>query len=315
MMKGVLLLNMGGPDSLDAVRPFLYNLFSDREIIRLGPAFLQKPLAALISSVRSSKARELYSLIGGRSPLPEITTAQAAALEARLNAQGAGFRTYVGMSYWHPFITDTLDRIERDGISELVVLTLYPHYSRATAGAALGHFEKAVAGRPIKYAVVPSWFRHPLYVAALVEQIREGFRNFTQQPPVLFSAHSLPRKFIDEGDPYLAEIEGTIDAAAQQLPMARHLSFQSKSGPVAWLEPSTEAKLEELAKQGVRELLVVPISFVSDHIETLYEIDILYRKMARTLGITLRRAPSLNTSPRFIEALADLVETTGRAAG
>jgi ferrochelatase len=311
-MRGVLLLNMGGPDSLDAVRPFLFNLFSDREIIRLGPPFLQKPLAALISTIRSRKTRGLYRLIGGKSPLPGITNAQATALASRLAEQGHACNVYVGMSYWHPFIGDTLARMERDGVTEIVVLTLYPQFSQATAGAALGHFKRAAARHAFTSSVVPSWCTHPLYIEALAGKVREGMSHFAAPPLVLFSAHSLPKKLIDEGDPYLDETIKTIEAVARKVPMTWHLSFQSKSGPVQWLAPSTADKLAALGRQGVRELLVVPVSFVSDHIETLYEIDILFKNMASALGITLRRAPSLNTSPRFIDALADLVITHAR---
>jgi ferrochelatase len=152
-----------------------------------------------------------------------------------------------------------------------------------------------------------SWFDHPLYIEALAERIREGLAWFEKPPAVLFSAHSLPQKFIDEGDPYVKETEGTIAAVTRKLDIDWRLSYQSKTGPVKWLEPTTEHMLRELAGQRVKDLLVVPISFVSDHIETLYEIDILYKEMAAGLGVTLKRARSLNTSEAFVRALADMV--------
>ncbi len=311
-MTGVILLNLGGPDSLEAVKPFLYNLFSDRDIIRLGPPFLQKPLASLIVNLRAKKAREFYALIGGKSPLEEITTAQASALRERL---GPAMPVYVGMRYWKPFISDTVERMHRDGISRIVVLSLYPHYSIATTGSSVKAFKEAAARYPVEYACINSWFEHPGYIDALAEKIRQGMETFHEKPAVLFSAHSLPQKFIDAGDPYEFEIRGTIEALAKKVDMQWHLSYQSKTGPVKWLEPTTEHMLHELAGKGVRDLLVVPVSFVSDHIETLYEIDMLYKNMAQGLGINLRRVESLNTSPKFIEALADIVIKKATAAG
>lgn len=317
-MTGVLLLNLGGPDSLDAVRPFLYNLFSDREIIQLGPPFLQKPLAALISALRSGKTRGAYAKIGGKSPILDITTAQARALEEELRAGGTASsqehtastgaaRVYVGMRYWHPFIEDTVARMHREGVTRVLCLSLYPHYSIATTGSSVAKFQEVVKRYPLEHHTVTSWFDHPLYIKALVEHIEEGMASFPEKPAVLFSAHSLPQKFIDEGDPYVRETEGTITEILKRLDLQWYLSYQSKTGPVKWLEPTTEHMLHHLSEKGVRRLLVVPISFVSDHIETLYEIDMLYGDLARSLGMDLRRARSLNTSATFIDALADIV--------
>ena len=301
-MIGVILLNLGGPDSIDAVRPFLYNLFSDRDIIRLGPSFLQKPLAALIISMKLKKTLAAYSLIGGKSPLTDITAAQATALEEMLK-----MRVYVGMRYWHPFTEDTLAQMHKDGIDRIIALSLYPHYSVATTGSSIKHFKGAAAKYSFEYSCITSWFNHPLYIDALAAQIEEGLKRFETKPAVLFSAHSLPQKLVTSGDPYVNEIQGTIDAVTKRLDLQWYLSYQSKTGPVKWLDPTTEQMLHELAGKGIKDLLVVPVSFVSDHIETLYEIDILYKGMAKDLGITLRRTESLNTSAKFIEALADIV--------
>ena len=329
-MTGVILLNLGGPDSIDAVRPFLYNLFSDREIIRLGPSFLQKPIAALIIATKLRKTLAAYNLIGGKSPLLDITSAQAKALEEKLNffdtgTRGHGgtenapnhrvsappretkFRVYVGMRYWHPFTEESLEKMHKDGITRIVALSLYPHYSVATTGSSITHFKKAAAKYPFEYSCVTSWFNNPLYIDALASQIEEGLKGFDTKPAVLFSAHSLPQKLVTSGDPYLNEIRGTIDALTKRLDLQWFLSYQSKTGPVKWLEPTTEHMLHELAGKGIKNLLVVPISFVSDHIETLYEVDILYKSMASDLGITLKRTESLNTSPKFIETLTDIV--------
>jgi len=329
---GVLLVNLGGPDSLDAVKPFLFNLFSDREIIRLGPSFLQKPLAYLISLLRSGKTRASYALIGGRSPINEITRAQAEALEYNLknstaDIQGAGVTVSVGMRYWNPYLEDVIREIHGKGVRRLLVLSLYPHYSVATTGSSLSHLHKILAAYPgITVHAIKSWYDSPRYIDALAGQIRQGLDAFGSSAgsrpsargddiQLLFSAHSLPVKFIEEGDPYVDHIMGTIRAVAEKISVPWSLSYQSKSGPVAWIEPSTEHMLTELARKGVKNLLVVPVSFVSDHIETLYEIDILYKQMAADLGIYLERIPSLNTVPQFIAALEEIVLKGIKEAG
>jgi ferrochelatase len=334
---GVILLNLGGPDSLQAVKPFLYNLFSDRQIIQLGPPFLQKPLAWLISTIRSKKTEKMYAMIGSKSPILDITIAQAKALEEALNQESKvrsqksernkdselrtpsselPFKVYVGMRYWRPLIEEVIPRIYNNGIRKLIVLSLYPHYSLATSGSSLSKFKEVASRYPIETFCIPSWFNHPLYIEALVDVIRKGLESFKSEirnpksemdVHVLFSAHSLPMKIIDKGDPYVNQIKGTIEEITRRIPIKWHQSYQSKSGPVKWLEPSTDEKLKELAGEGVRDILVVPISFVSDHIETLYEIDILYKNLADKLGIKLKRADSLNTNPHFIEALKDIV--------
>jgi ferrochelatase len=330
MMIGVILLNLGGPDSLQAVKPFLYNLFSDRQIIRLGPPFMQKPLAWLISTIRSKKTEKMYSQIGGKSPIFDITKAQAKALEEALNkgsnpplppfskgGQGGitnpsqSFKVYIGMRYWRPFAEDVVAEIFRDGIRKLVGLSLYPHYSVTTSGSSLSQFREVSSRYHMEILTVGSWHNHPLYIEALVDVIKKGIESFdrlSSNVHVLFSAHSLPQKIIDQGDPYVDQTLETIREIEKQLPIRWHLSYQSKSGPVKWLEPSTDDKLEELARDGIKNVLVVPISFVSDHIETLYEIDILYKNLAGKLNINLKRTEALNTHPKFIGALHDIVE-------
>lgn len=301
-MTGVILLNLGGPDSLEAVRPFLYNLFSDRKIIRLGPSFLQGPLARLISSLRAGKARRFYRLIGGSSPILGITRAQAAALEERLRAHG-DYRVYVGMRYWHPFIEDAVRQARDDGAERLLGLSLYPQYSKATTGSSEDSFREAARRLGLPHCTVSSWFDHPLYIDALVDVIRN---RLVEGAEVLFSAHGLPVRLVKEGDPYVAEVMGTIRAVAGKVDIRWHLGYQSRSGPVRWLEPSTEEVLRGLAASGAREVLMVPVSFVSDHIETLYEIDILYKSMGERLGLRMKRTESLNTHPLLIRALEDL---------
>jgi len=322
---GVILLNLGGPDSLQAVRPFLYNLFSDREIIRLGPSFMQKPLAWLLSNMRAFKSRQMYHFIGGKSPILDITLAQAEALEKLLNASRIThhasriFKVYVGMRYWHPFIKDTVNEILKDGVKHLIVLSLYPHYSKATTGSAIAEFKNVIArlephALPLTIQYIEQWYDYPLYIDALTELIIKGIAGFNEKDlDILYSAHNIPQSFIKEGDPYLNHIKATISAinsslvTRHSLSLRWHLSFQSRTGPVRWLEPTTDKVIMRLAKNGCKNLFIVPISFVSDNIETLYEIDILYKRIAEKEGINFKRCEALNTSEKFIEALKGLV--------
>ncbi len=305
-MTGVLLLNLGGPDSQDAVRPFLYNLFSDRRIIRLGPsALMQKPLAWLVAALRAPKTRDAYSLMGGGSPILPITRAQADALQKELAPHG-DFKVYVGMRYWRPFIEEAVKQAHGEGVTRLLALNLYPQCSAATCGSSEAALKDTMRRYPIRYFVVPAWYDHPLYVEAVADTVRRALRR-CPDAEVLFSAHSLPARLIAGGDPYANQVIATVKAVAAKLDIRWHLGYQSRSGPVRWLEPSTEDVLKRLAIEGEKDVIVVPISFVSDHIETLYEIDILYKKMAEGHGLRLHRAESLNTNPIFIKALGDLV--------
>ncbi len=306
----VLLLQMGGPDTLDAVEPFLRNLFSDRDIIRIGPALLQPLIARRIARKRAPVVERQYERIGGGSPIRELTEAQARALEAGL---GDGFRCFTAMRYWRPSTVEALAAAKREGITRIIALPLYPHYSRATTGSAVNELKRVLgeAGVSFEYSCVECFYDHPLYIAALAERIEESLSAFSDRRAarILFSAHSLPRSFIEAGDPYLSQVEETVRLVMERFRgMEFGLSFQSRSGPVKWLEPETGDMLRELASRGCKDLIVVPVSFVSDHIETLYEIDIQHADLARSLGIAnFRRAPSLNTSPVFIECLAELV--------
>jgi ferrochelatase len=306
----VILLQMGGPDSLESVGPFLYNLFSDRDIIKIGPAFLQPFIAKRIVKKRAPKSADNYRQIGGKSPLRELTEQQAAALEASL---GDSYRCFVAMRYWHPFAPEALASIEKEEIKRIIAVSLYPHYSRATSGSSFNDLERCLKKCSVPFEVhsVRQFFDHPLYIKALVEKIEKSLATFPDRSKVqlFFSAHSLPQSFIAEGDPYLDHIQSTVRLVMEQLgTVSHHLAFQSRAGPVKWLEPSTGDKLKELAAAGHTEILVVPLSFVSDHIETLHEIDIEYREAAEHLGITtFRRMESLNSSPLFIQCLTELV--------
>jgi ferrochelatase len=304
----IILLQMGGPDSLQAVRPFLLNLFSDREIIKIGPAWLQPFIARMIVNRRTPKVAEKYREIGGRSPIRELTQAQGDALQAL-----TGIPCFVAMRYWQPFADEAIQMALKTGAKRIIALSLYPHYSRATSGSSFNDLTRQLAAVDGDFEVIriPHFYDHPLYIEALAEKIEQGLTCFADRTnlQLLFSAHSLPQSFIDEGDPYLRHIQTTVQLVMERFSdLPHHLAFQSRAGPVKWLEPSTDDKLKELAAAGCKNLLVVPLSFVSDHIETLHEIDIEYAAEAKALGITdFRRIESLNDSPTFIRCLQKLV--------
>ncbi len=316
---GVLLLNLGGPDQLEDVRPFLFNLFADPEIIRIPFPWMQKPLAWLISTSRARKSQENYKMIGGGSPLRRITEEQAVALQDALKQKGQDAQVYIGMRYWNPFTEEAVARIKRDGIEKLVILPLYPQFSISTSGSSFRLLEKLWQEDPsldrIDYTVVPSWYKRPGYLQAMAQLIAQQLDQSSNPDDVhiFFSAHGVPVSYVEEaGDPYQQEIEECTELIMRTLnrPNSYTLAYQSRVGPVEWLKPYTEEAIEELAEQGVKNLLVVPISFVSEHIETLQEIDIEYRELAEEAGIpNFQRVPALNTHPVFIEDLADLVVT------
>ncbi|ERN42022.1 ferrochelatase [Rubidibacter lacunae KORDI 51-2] len=315
---GVLLLNLGGPDTLEDVRPFLYNLFSDPEIIRLPFRQLQGPLAWFISSSRARRSQENYREIGGGSPLRRITEEQARELEANLRARGRDATVYVGMRYWHPFTEEAAVRIKRDCPERLAILPLYPQFSISTSGSSFRVLERLwqeeTALQQIDYTVVESWYRHPGYLQAMAQSIANELDSFDEPDRVhlFFSAHGVPVSYVEEaGDPYQREIEDCTRAIVETLGRVNEhtLAYQSRVGPVEWLQPYTDDALKELGERGVKEILVVPISFVSEHIETLQEIDIEYRELAEEAGIeNFQRVPALNTNPVFINSLAEIVE-------
>jgi ferrochelatase len=314
---GVLLLNLGGPDKLEDVRPFLYNLFADPEIIRLPSPLLQAPLAWLISTLRAKKSQENYKKIGGGSPLRRITEAQGQALRSQLQQNGHEAHIYLGMRYWHPFTEEAIAQIKQDKIEELVVLPLYPQFSISTTGSSFRLLDRIWKNDPelqkIKYTVVPSWYDNSGYLQAMANLITAKLDQVKNpnEAYVFFSAHGVPVSYIEEaGDPYQKEIEACAALIMQKLnrPNSYKLAYQSRVGPVEWLQPYTDIAIAELAAQGVKELVVVPISFVSEHIETLEEIDMEYREIAEHAGIeTFARVPAPDTDPTFIQALADIV--------
>ena len=309
----VVLCNLGGPDSLESVRPFLINLFSDPDIFRLPLAFLtQRPFAALIARRRAPAAAKGYAAIGGKSPILEFTNAQAAALARGL---GDGFDVHVCMRYWHPLTGEVVAMLKNKNYGRVILLPLYPQYSMTTSGSAYNEFMRHCEKQHYHPAVtlVRQWYDQPDYQGAIVEMLRAEAQKFPDPDPkrieLLFSAHGLPRKIVDRGDPYERQIRATYDALRAQLgwPHAT-LCYQSRVGPLEWLRPYTDDVIREKAAAGVKQMLVYPIAFVSDHVETLFELGITYADVARERGIKhYRVVPALNNHPRFIEALKSLV--------
>jgi ferrochelatase len=319
---GVLLLNLGGPERIEDVGPFLYNLFSDPEIIRLPVSAMQKPFAWLISSLRSAKSRQAYRSIGGGSPLRRITKQQAQELQTSLRQKGVDATSYVAMRYWHPFTESAIADLKANGVDEVVVLPLYPHFSISTSGSSFRELQRLRNTDPdfsrLPIRCIRSWYDHPGYIQALASLIAHEVKACEDPSTahIFFSAHGVPKSYVeDAGDPYQLEIVACSRLILQQLqqqlghPNPFTLAYQSRVGPVEWLKPYTEDALQELGAQGVKDLVVVPISFVSEHIETLEEIDMEYRELAIAAGVkNFRRVPALDTDPAFIAALTDLVE-------
>ncbi|HEX9340678.1 MAG TPA: ferrochelatase [Thermoplasmata archaeon] len=296
---GVLLMALGGPDSLDAVEPFLRNVRHGRPT----------PKAML------DEFRERYRRIGGKSPLLGISLDQARSLEARLNARTVGFRCYVGMRHWSPYIRDAVARIRDDGIRRVVALCLTPYYSKMSVGAYLADFDHAVAqsGATIDVARAKSWHDRPELIDAYAGKAREALERLAaaghRNPAVLFTAHSLPKKIIEEGDPYERQLRETMMAILKQLPPVRaRLCYQSAGRTEdPWLGPPLEDALDELGGAGEDAVLLIPFGFVSDHLEILYDLDIEARARAQDLGVRFERAESLNTDPQFIRAMESVV--------
>jgi len=310
---GVVLFQLGGPDTLEAIEPFLYNLFCDPDIIDFPFARLgRKPLAKLISSTRAHKVRHHYSTIGGGSPIRRNTERQAQALAAELEARGLDARCFVAMRYWHPFTAEAVAALERAHCDEVVLLPLYPQYSSTTTGSSLNEWNRRFRGNGAPVRLVTEFYRHEGYLDALVETIDSTLERFDvrSRPELIFSAHSVPLAVIERGDPYQRQIEETVALVMERggWSNGHRLCYQSKVGASRWLQPTLRGTLRQVAEERIEEVCVVPVSFVSDHVETLGEIDHEARQLAARLGIRrFEMTPGLNDSPAFIRALANLV--------
>jgi protoporphyrin/coproporphyrin ferrochelatase len=322
---GIVLFQLGGPDSLQAVEPFLLNLFLDPDIIPLGPfGLFRRPIAKMISSRRSIPVAGRYAEIGRRSPIATLTERQRARLVEAVSPYVDAVAV-TAMRYWHPFTVEAVETLRKAGpLDEIVLLPLYPHYSYATTLSSLKEWRRVVEpvkwdtsnGRPPE-RTVDHFYDHPLYIQALVQRIGSVLRQFPDSSRIhlVFSAHGLPMSLVEKGDPYPKQIEETVRLACELgtqhypgWPKKHLLCYQSRVGPAKWLQPPLTGTIERLGHEGVKEMLVVPISFVTEHIETLHEINIEAREQAEKLGIErFRMMPAVGDSPLFIGALKDLV--------
>jgi ferrochelatase len=313
----VVLFQLGGPDSLEAIEPFLFNLFMDPDIIDFPLAFLaRRPLAKLISRKRSSIVQNNYKLIGGKSPILDLTRLQANALNESLIQQGIPAHVFIAMRYWHPMTDEIVGEIKAAGFDQLILIPLYPQFSQATTGSSVNEWNRQgkKQGLNIPTQFVCCYPNHPALLEAFVENINKSLKRFSNILPadidLLFSAHGVPVSYIQQGDPYQLHIEETVrrvvDLGKWNSPHT--LCFQSKVGPIQWLKPSLIETVERLAGEDRKHFLIIPISFVTDHIETLHEINIDVRKHALSRGVQqFELMHALNNHPKFIECLTDLV--------
>jgi protoporphyrin/coproporphyrin ferrochelatase len=321
----IVALNLGGPASLDAVEPFLHNLFNDPGVTRLGWAWPLRPLLAkVISHRRAPRSREAYSQIGGRSPILEETLAQVTAVAEAVSAAGVAAFPFVSMAYWHPFAREAMEAVWASGIRRAVALPLYPQYSDTTSGSSLRALSRAAdpVECEVQIARVSSYPSLPGFIEAVCETIEIALARLPEDlraaAPVLFSAHGLPESCIRRGDPYLDEIRTTVVAVGKRLALAgrARLAFHSRVGRQRWLGPSLEQTLADLAGGGARAVVVCPISLTGEHVATLHELDLLQRAHAEARGLThFARARTVGTAPAFIAALAGLCLDVARARG
>jgi protoporphyrin/coproporphyrin ferrochelatase len=322
---GIVLFQLGGPDSLEAVEPFLLNLFLDPDIIPLGPfGLLRRPIAKLISRRRSIPVAGKYGQIGRRSPIGALTERQRLRLVQAVSPYIDPVAV-VAMRYWHPFTTEAVDALcKAQPLDEIVLLPLYPHYSYATTLSSMKEWRRVAdkvnwgqSGTKPPERAINNFHDHPLYIQALVQRIGSVLRQFpdSSRTHLVFSAHGLPMSLVEKGDPYPGQIEETVHLTCELgtkqypgWPRTHLLCYQSRVGPAKWLQPTLTGTIERLGREGVKEMLVVPISFVTEHIETLHEINIEAREEAKKLSIErFRMMPAAGDSPLFIAALKDLV--------
>ena len=311
----VVLFQLGGPDSLEAIEPFLLRLFRDPDIIDFPFAKIaREPLARIISATRAKKVRNHYAEIGGKSPILEFTQRQARALEDELS-RVVKTRVFVAMRYWHPLTEEAVRAVESFAPDELVLLPLYPQYSRTTTGSSLNEWNRQIASSPLRQVptrIIREFYSDANYLHSLSTQIDKSLSNFPpgEEVHLVFSAHSVPVSVIERGDPYQMQIESTVERLLElgQWRLPHTLCYQSKVGASKWLQPSLHSTLKTLGERSTRNVLVVPVAFVSDHVETLSEINIEAREEAAHHGIhQFELMPGLNDAPGFIRALAGLV--------
>jgi ferrochelatase len=315
MMKtGILLLNFGGPESLDAVPGFLFRLFSDPRVLVGIRSPLRQLLAALIVLLKSSSSKSMYKSIGGKSPQLDWTKLQVESFRNIARGKNPHVVIKLGMLLSEPYIYRAVKQLKEEGAQQLVLLPLFCQYSTTTTQSCLDQVEKALKRlnyRP-QVTTIKSWCDHPGYISLLRktvdEQIEVAMNGGDPTPHVMFSAHSLPMKIVNSGDPYLGEVEKTVKLVTKDLDHSWSLAYQSKNGPIEWAKPYVEEEIPRLAKAGTKSLIIVPISFVCDHIETLFEIDQLYAQLAKDSGIAnFYRSRCFNDDAEFPEILHDIL--------
>ncbi|MBI1806660.1 MAG: ferrochelatase [Ignavibacteria bacterium] len=313
----VVLFQLGGPDSLDAVEPFLYNLFCDPDIINFPGAFLaRKPLAKYISTRRSKKVAEHYKEIGGKSPIIDLTAAQAVALERELNKRLPA-KVVVAMRYWHPLTEEAIQELKKGSFKKVILLPLYAQYSTATTVSSIKEWKRQAARlnfNNVPTEIICCYHNHPLYIEAIVDHINATLTKFSDLDPknvdLVFSAHGIPLSLVRQGDPYKTQIEETVSLVVEKgcWTSPHMLCYQSKVGPAEWLKPSLHETIRQCAVRGRKHLLVIPIAFVTEHVETLHEINIEAREEAEHLGVKrFEMMPALNDDPKFIQCLTEVV--------
>ncbi len=314
---GVVLFQLGGPDTLENVEPFLYNLFCDPDIIELPLGFLfRRPLARWIARTRGAKVRKYYEQMGGGSPILKLTTRQAMALQEQLS-QKMNVKAFVCMRYWHPMTEEVVQQIKKESFTDIVLLPLYPQYSMTTTGSSINEWNRVVERFGLngtRVRTVLEYCDHPLFVQSFVENIQTALKRVPHEDRsrmhLVFSAHGTPLKLVAKGDPYQSQVGRSYRAIlnAGDFKLPHHLCYQSKVGSDKWLEPSLHETIHKLGHAGATHVIVVPLSFVSDHSETLYEINIETREEALKEGIRhFDMCPALNANAHFIGALADVV--------
>ncbi len=330
----ILLMQMGGPRTLEEVPEYIRTLFSDADLVRLPPpiSWFRKPLANLVARKRSPVVQDQYKQIGGGSPNNRITEEQAAALQAVLNREGGegdgcseqAFRCYAAMTYTPPTTADALRRAKADGCTRFLALSLFPHYSSASTGASLSDLRRAcgeVGMNSNDVQILDTWAEDTAYLDAMAARVQasldqaklHGEQNNSTPPHLVISAHGVPESYVRRGDPYVDQIKACVAGLMNRLPseQAHTLCFQSRATPFKWVGPATDATMEALAQSGERNLVVLPISFVNDHIETLFEIDIELAHIAKQAGAEfVSRVPAFNAEEDLIQVLAGLVHAS-----
>lgn len=302
-MIGVLVMAYGGPNTIDEVEPYLLDVRGYRPT---APEIIHE-------------VRERYREIGGRSPILEQTKAQAASLASALNTNGQDFKVFVGMRHWHPYIKDTLAEMQAQGIEGAVGLVMAPHYSRMSIGAYYKKIDEA--NPPIVFSRVEDWHIQPGYLNALADRVHAALQRFPEEiraeVPVIFTAHSLPERILEWNDPYPVQLRETVSALMERLGSQPH-EFAYQSAAISsepWLGPDASQVIERFASEGKRDILLCPIGFVCEHVEILYDIDIVYQNLAKSLNVQLERIEMLNTAPEMIEGLAQLVREKAKESG